>query len=71
MFFSHISSLFTENGPKSETAVKLIDLEDTSKVKHLEGHTAGVRWATWHPSGTLVVRVSYGPTHNITTDLVL
>ena len=40
----------------SETVVKVIDLDDTTKVKILDGHTRGVRGVSWHPSGSIVVR---------------
>ncbi|EJD03058.1 WD40 repeat-like protein [Fomitiporia mediterranea MF3/22] len=41
-----------------ETVVKVIDLDDTTKVQLLEGHKKGVRSATWHPSGSLVTTCS-------------
>ncbi|KAL6310466.1 hypothetical protein BKA93DRAFT_814193 [Sparassis latifolia] len=37
-----------------EPTVKLIDLEDTTKIVVLKGHTKAVRRATWHPSGSLL-----------------
>ncbi|EIW62718.1 uncharacterized protein TRAVEDRAFT_112621 [Trametes versicolor FP-101664 SS1] len=37
-----------------ETTVKVIDLEDITKMTVLEGHTKAVRKATWHPSGSLL-----------------
>ncbi|KAH9935365.1 uncharacterized protein B0H18DRAFT_975539 [Fomitopsis serialis] len=37
-----------------ETIVKVIDLDDTTKVVLLKGHTKAVRRATWHPSGSLL-----------------
>lgn len=40
----------------SEAAVKIVDLQDTTKVTLLKGHTKAVRRATWHPSGSLLVR---------------
>lgn len=40
----------------SETVVKVIDLDDTTKIKLLEGHKKGVRGVSWHPSGSIVVR---------------
>lgn len=43
--------------PDSDKAVKVIDLQDTKKIVLLEGHSKGVRRATWHPSGTLLVRL--------------
>ncbi|KAL5507206.1 MCL1 [Sanghuangporus vaninii] len=41
-----------------ETVVKIIDLDETTNVKLLEGHRKGVRSATWHPSGTLLTTCS-------------
>ncbi len=38
--------------------MKLVDMNETTNIKLLEGHTRGVRCATWHPSGTLLVRFS-------------
>jgi len=43
---------------KSELFVKVVDMEDIMKVNRLEGYTSGVRSATWHPSGTLLVSIS-------------
>ena len=40
----------------SETAIKVIDLEDTTKMMILKGHSKAVRRVSWHPSGTLLVR---------------
>ena len=40
----------------SEPDVKLIDLDDITKISILKGHTKAVRKATWHPSGSLIVR---------------
>lgn len=37
-----------------EPIVKIIDLEDTTKVIVLKTHTKAVRKATWHPSGSLL-----------------
>ncbi|KAI0727995.1 hypothetical protein C8Q72DRAFT_974843 [Fomitopsis betulina] len=37
-----------------EPIVKVIDLEDTTNVVLLEGHTKAVRKITWHPSGSLL-----------------
>ncbi|CCM06867.1 uncharacterized protein FIBRA_09175 [Fibroporia radiculosa] len=37
-----------------ETTVKLIDLEDTTKIVVLQGHSKAVRKVTWHPSGSLL-----------------
>jgi len=42
----------------SEHFVKVVDMEDIMKVNRLEGYTSGVRSATWHPSGTLLVSIS-------------
>lgn len=39
----------------SELSVRVVSLEDTSKISLLGGHTRGVRRVTWHPSGTFVV----------------
>lgn len=41
----------------SELSVKVVDMEDIIRVCVLDGHTRGVRKATWHPSAPLVVRV--------------
>lgn len=41
----------------SELFVRVVDMEDTSKSTRLEGYTSGVRTATWHPSGSLLVRL--------------
>jgi WD40 repeat protein len=40
----------------SELEIKVIDLKDPTNIKKLEGHRKGVRKATWHPSGTILVR---------------
>ncbi|CAL1707133.1 unnamed protein product [Somion occarium] len=37
-----------------EPTVKVIDIEDTTKMFVLKGHTKAVRQATWHPSGSLL-----------------
>ncbi|KAH9942276.1 uncharacterized protein BXZ73DRAFT_87916 [Epithele typhae] len=37
-----------------EPNIKLVDLDDITKVVILEGHTKAVRRATWHPSGALL-----------------
>lgn len=34
--------------------MKLVDIEDNLKIIILNGHTRGVRKATWHPSGSLL-----------------
>lgn len=34
--------------------MKLVDIEDNSKIILLNGHSRGVRKATWHPSGSLL-----------------
>ena len=39
----------------SETIVKVIDLDDTTKIKLLDGHKKGVRGVSWHPSEALIV----------------
>jgi chromosome transmission fidelity protein 4 len=39
----------------SELTVRVIDLEDTLKIKILKGHSRSVRKVTWHPSGSLLV----------------
>lgn len=36
--------------------VKVIDLEDTTNMKVLSGHTKAVRRVSWHPSSTILVR---------------
>jgi chromosome transmission fidelity protein 4 len=38
----------------SELSVKLVDIEDNTKIIILNGHKRGVRKATWHPSGSLL-----------------
>lgn len=40
----------------SELLVKVVDMEDITSVDRLEGYTSGVRSATWHPDGSLLVR---------------
>ena len=42
---------------RSELFVRVVDMEDTSKSTRLEGYKSGVRTATWHPSGSLLVRL--------------
>ncbi|PIL34239.1 hypothetical protein GSI_03950 [Ganoderma sinense ZZ0214-1] len=37
-----------------EPHVKLIDLDDITKISVLKGHTKAVRKATWHPSGSIL-----------------
>ncbi|KDQ57598.1 hypothetical protein JAAARDRAFT_193900 [Jaapia argillacea MUCL 33604] len=37
-----------------ESFVKIIDLEDTSKITLLQGHKRCIRRVTWHPSGSLL-----------------
>ncbi|KAF7971209.1 hypothetical protein HWV62_21604 [Athelia sp. TMB] len=37
-----------------EFPVKIVDIEDNSKITILDGHTNGVRTVTWHTSGTLL-----------------
>ncbi|KAH9946996.1 hypothetical protein B0H21DRAFT_741281 [Amylocystis lapponica] len=37
-----------------ETSVKLIDIQDTTKIVVLKGHSKAVRKVTWHPSGSLL-----------------
>ncbi|TBU37864.1 hypothetical protein BD309DRAFT_973062 [Dichomitus squalens] len=37
-----------------EPDVKLIDLDDITKISILKGHSKAVRKATWHPSGSLL-----------------
>ncbi|KAI0674964.1 hypothetical protein C8Q78DRAFT_965239 [Trametes maxima] len=37
-----------------EPIVKVIDLEDITKMVTLQGHSKAVRKATWHPSGALL-----------------
>ncbi|KZT00847.1 WD40 repeat-like protein [Laetiporus sulphureus 93-53] len=37
-----------------EPTVKVIDIEDTTNISVLGGHTKAVRKATWHPSGSLL-----------------
>ncbi|KZT71046.1 hypothetical protein DAEQUDRAFT_750176 [Daedalea quercina L-15889] len=37
-----------------ETIVKVIDLDDSTNVVLLNGHTKAVRKVTWHPSGSLL-----------------
>ncbi|KAI5120641.1 hypothetical protein M0805_007978 [Coniferiporia weirii] len=37
-----------------ELVVKVIDLDDTTKIHLLSGHKKGVRSVTWHPSGSLL-----------------
>lgn len=44
----------------SETAIKIIDLEDTTKMMLLKGHSKAVRRVSWHPSGALLVSSSTG-----------
>ncbi len=56
--------------PNSEPDVKLVDLADTTKISFLKGHTKAVRRATWHPSGSLLVRrvgltLGFGGSHMI------
>jgi len=55
MFVMYILHMMTSN--KSELFVKVVDMEDIMKVNRLEGYTSGVRSATWHPSGTLLVSI--------------
>jgi chromosome transmission fidelity protein 4 len=43
----------------SEANIKLIDLEDTSKICILTGHARGVRRASWHPSGSILVSSTF------------
>jgi len=43
----------------SEHFVKVVDMEDIMKVNRLDGYNSGVRSATWHPSGTLLVGISF------------
>lgn len=43
----------------SELEVKVITLNDITKIKKLKGHRKGVRRATWHPSGTILARSYY------------
>ena len=40
----------------SDLDVRIIDLDDTTKVQTLTGHKNGVRKATWHPSSSFLVR---------------
>lgn len=42
------------NGLSREFSVKVIDIEDNSKIMLLDGHGIGVRAVTWHNSGTLL-----------------
>lgn len=49
----------------SELEVKIIALNEITNIKKLEGHRRGVRRATWHPSGTILVRVTYCPISHI------
>ncbi|KAI0695530.1 WD40-repeat-containing domain protein, partial [Cytidiella melzeri] len=37
-----------------EPSIKVIDLEDTTKMMVLRGHSKAVRRVTWHPSGALL-----------------
>ena len=41
----------------SETTVKIVGLQDVTKVQVLSGHKKCIRKLTWHPSGTLLVRI--------------
>lgn len=34
--------------------MKVIDIEDNTKIIILNGHNRGVRKVTWHPSGSLL-----------------
>lgn len=49
-----ICELSVEKKLCSEFSVKIVDIEDNSKIILLSGHTSGVRTATWHSSGTLL-----------------
>jgi hypothetical protein len=63
--FSHLKSI------SSELHVRLIDMDDTGKIKLLkEGHRGGVRKVTWHPTAPLLVRAknkSYSNPRLLTT----
>jgi WD40 repeat protein len=56
MLLMYISHMMTSSN--SEHFVKVVDMEDIMKVNRLEGYTSGVRSATWHPSGILLVSIS-------------
>ncbi len=46
----------TKNNTLSDLEVKLVDTRDTLQCQHLTGHTRGLRGASWHPSGSHLVR---------------
>lgn len=41
----------------SETIIKIVELDEVTNVQVLSGHKKCVRKLTWHPSGTLLVRI--------------
>lgn len=41
----------------SETTVKIVELKEVTNVQVLSGHKKCVRKLTWHPSGTILVRM--------------
>lgn len=52
---THLNKFIKLIRDNSELTVKVVDLDDTLKIKILKGHTRGVRKVTWHPSGSLLV----------------
>ena len=41
----------------SETTIKIVELKEVTNVQVLTGHKKCLRKLTWHPSGTLLVRI--------------
>lgn len=41
----------------SETTVRIVELKEVTNVQVLSGHKKCIRKLTWHPSGTLLVRI--------------
>lgn len=58
------------NTTHSEPIVKIINLEDTTDIKALNGHSRGVRRATWHPSGSILVSIPTSHASHIQTHLL-